>query len=269
MPFLHADFKSNGLARGADFIEFPGGSGPMLQAVESGEVDVAFALTDCIVAAIENGRPVRLAGPVITSPLTWGMYVSPTSSAQSKADLSEAVWGVSRFGSGSHVMVQVLVKQEGWTKAPRFEVCQGFAGLRESLKSGRIDAFLWEHFTARPYEESGDVRSVGRVPTPWGCFSAVASTNCKDGEDIRKMLDIFLKNGQNFTEDDASATLVAQKYGMSANDAKNWLNEVKYANSGRERVSPDVLELTKCTLRHAGVIQGCGCPGGIESYHLE
>lgn len=266
-PFHTADFDKYGLVKRPTFIEYPGGSGSMLKAVISQEVDAAFALTDCIVAAIENGAPVRIAAPLVTTPLTWGVIVAPEGVA-SIDDLSRAKWGVSRIGSGSHVMVQTLAKNRGWTEAPQFEVCGNFQGLRGAVADGRIDAFLWEHYTTKPYADAGEVKIIGGVPTPWGCFCVVARSDCNQIDDIRKMVDAFTDSGKKFLDDDASVISVSRKYSMKEGDARAWISGVKYAQVGERRVSAKVLELTRNTLRDAGVIDRFTFQNGVEGYHL-
>jgi hypothetical protein len=48
-----------------DFVSAPGGTGAMLAALQQHPqlADVSLALTECVVAAIENGSPVRILGP--------------------------------------------------------------------------------------------------------------------------------------------------------------------------------------------------------------
>lgn len=265
--WYQADFVGKGLACGATFISHPGGSGAMLKSVISGEVEAAFALTDCIVAAIENGSPVRLGGPLVKSPLTWAVIVADKGPVKSLEELSNATWGVSRIGSGSHVMVQTLAKERGWAAEPKFEVCGNFQGLRDAVNDGKVDAFLWEHFTTRPFEEKGEARIIDGVPTPWGCFSVVVREDCKRMDEVHKIVDAFVEAGKLFLDDQGSAAAISTKYGMSEDDAKSWISGVQYADPGERLVSKEVLELTRQVLFDAGVIKTFQCEGGIESYH--
>lgn len=49
------------------FIEAPGGTGAMLDALRSDQptADVSIVLTECVVSAIENGGPFRILGPYV------------------------------------------------------------------------------------------------------------------------------------------------------------------------------------------------------------
>ena len=267
LPFHHANFSQT-LSREVRFISYPGGSGPMLQAVETGEVDVAFALTDCIVAGIEKGKPLRILGPVVKSPLTWAIIVSKDSSIQTTNELSKATWGISRYGSGSHVMVQVLVKESKWEHEPKFVECRNFDGLRSAVNDRKIDAFLWEYYTTRPFEEQGEVRIVGGIPTPWGCFSAVVRENCEVKDALREMLNMFLEAGAAFVKNPEAAKEISEEHKMSEGDAATWLKGLRYANMGETRIQTDTLEMTRKILLEAGVIEKIKFKDAVERYHI-
>lgn len=240
----------------------------MLKSLQSGDVDLAFALTDCIVAEIENGAPVRLAGPIVTSPLTWAVIVAQDSGIATVDELCKATWGVSRMGSGSHVMVMTLAKQRGWEEEPLFEVCDNFEGLRKALREGRVSAFLWEHYTSRPYEVGGEVKIVGGVPTPWGCFSVAVRKGCRRVHEVRKVIDAFLEAGKRFLQSNDSINGIVERYGMSTDDAERWISGVKYAEVGCRKVGKEELEMARRTLLEAGVVRKFLCSEGVEGYHI-
>lgn len=240
----------------------------MLKALQSGDVDLAFALTDCIVAAIENGAAVRLAGPLVTSPLTWAVIVALDSGVTNLNELCKATWGVSRMGSGSHVMVMTLANQRGWKDEPMFEVCDNFEGLRKAVRAGRVNAFLWEHYTSRPYEVGGEVKIIGGVPTPWGCFSVAVKEGCERVDEVRKVVDAFLEAGKRFLQSDDSVDRMVERHGMSVEEAEQWISEVRYAEVGCRKVGREELEIARRTLFEAGVIKEFLCNGGVERYHI-
>ncbi|KAI0558524.1 hypothetical protein FGB62_203g027 [Gracilaria domingensis] len=247
-PFSFADYGSHGFTVSPSFASCPGGSGSMLKGVINGELDAAFALTDCIVAAIENKDPVRIAGPLVKSPLTWAVIVNPKKVVNVK-DLSDVIWGISRMNSGSHVMVYTLAKEQDWSQEPKFKVCGNFAGLRNSLEEGIIDAFLWEHYTTKPYADKGIVKIIGGIPTPWSCFTVVVREGCERLDEVHRMTDAFVEAGKQFVNNDQNAEEITKRHGMSRDDALAWMAGVRQ------------------TLHQAGVIKEFGCPGGIASYH--
>ena len=51
------------------FREVKGGTGAMLDLLESGEVDLALTVTDALIVGIANGRKVELVGTFVDSPV--------------------------------------------------------------------------------------------------------------------------------------------------------------------------------------------------------
>jgi hypothetical protein len=111
--------------------------------------------------------------------------------------------GVSRLGSGSHVMASVLAKREGWErdeagqedKTVQPVVLGPFKELRDAVNSPNqtADFFMWEHFTTKPYWENpkdggkaasaagegkgeGEIKWIGEIYTPWPAWHVVSST---------------------------------------------------------------------------------------------
>src|SRR5690606_18446254 len=84
--------------------------------------------------------------------------------------------GVSRIGSGSYVMGYVLADQQGWLNPSNSEpfsdtvVLNNFQNLRDGVNDGRADFFMWEHFTSKKYYDSGEIRRVGEIYTPWSSW---------------------------------------------------------------------------------------------------
>lgn len=238
------------------FSKAPGGTGVMVSALESATVDIAFALTESVIAAIEKGSPVRILCAYVTSPLTWAHCVSPGRSD----DLSGAVFGVSRLGSGSHTMASVLWKERGYVGTPRFEVCGNFAGLREALEEGRIDVFLWEKFTTEPFVGDG-LAIVGGTPTPWGCFCAVVNPEV-DGFRLARAREVageVLERCREFQESSSEENIgrIVKMSGMTEAKAREWHVDVRYAPSG-DFVDMKELVLARDTVLGAGVIERIG-----------
>ena len=139
-------------------------------------------------AAIAGGNDgVRLVGTYVEAPLTWAVSAGAASRHTSVASLQYGAIGISRIGSGSHVMAVVMAEQAGWlppaagaaAEAPSsssnnrssssssddnagdaavsrlpgvplaFVTLNDFRGLRDGVNSGRADAFLWETFTTK------------------------------------------------------------------------------------------------------------------------
>lgn len=171
-------------------------------------------------------------------------------------NLSQAVWGISREGSGSHTMAFVLAKERGWP-SPSFRICNDFATLRESLASRKIDAFLWEHFTTSPYAASGELDIVGGIPTPWGCFCAVMDPVRIDRTLAQAALHSVLERSADFEtdKDGVAVDKITAMSGMTMENARKWHSSVCYARVGASSAAfdEDLLKAQQTVLA-AGVI---------------
>jgi hypothetical protein len=235
-----------------EFLTAPGGTGAMLAALVDRTADISLALTESVIAAIEKGSPVRILTPFVTSPLTWAICVRRGQPADH--DLSAAIWGVSRLGSGSHTMASVLCKKRGYP-LPKFKVCGDFAGLRAALSDGTINAFLWEMFTTSPFAAAGELDIVGGVPTPWGCFCAVVDPSSVDVARAREAMNEVLASCLRFEDDGdgTAATSVVEMSGMTLSDAKKWHAGVRYAKPGSS-IGEAELTIARDMVFEAGVI---------------
>lgn len=184
--------------------------------------------------------------------------------------------GVSRIGSGSYVMGYVLANTQNWLDAsnpqPFSSVVplQTFANLRAAVNSGEADFFMWEHFTSKKYYDSGEIRRVGEIYTPWSSWKIVASTELVGtGEEIdvvdARVQDMFEKldlGVKHFRENPEEAIeFIYENLDYSEEDAREWMKGVEFAN-GVEGVKATVVEECIDILRKAGVLEeGKGMKG--------
>lgn len=269
------------------YIIVPEGTGKMLDKLEASEVDIAITVTDATIAGRANGRKIQLCGTFVESPLVWSVLTSPrNSSIQNLEGLSnlerQVKIGISRKGSGSHTMAfyTSLLHKLDCTKLD-FKVENTFQGLRESVLSERTDLFLWESFTSKPYVDSGLLRKIGEVHTPWTAFSFA----CRDfsqpdskGEhvdflanevmarSVREALFPALYEGMVlFTAiqegsceerkfDPEMVNMIARDFGHSSEDAVLWLSRCRYSSS-REMTVHRIKTLESVgILKDAGVV---------------
>lgn len=179
---------------------------------------------------------------------------------------------MSRIGSGSYVMGFVLADQHGWLPsstdvAPysQFVVLDTFEKLRKAVNSGEADFFMWEHFTSKRYYDSGEIRKVGEIYTPWSSWKIVASTALMKDEKLEERVGfLFGKLDQgikHFDENKEEAVkYISTELDYSEEDAREWMKTVRFPTH-TEGVDPQVVESTVQILRKAGVL----CEGkGME-----
>lgn len=258
----------------------PEGTGKMLDLLESREVDVALTVTDGFIAGkASGGRKVRLVGTFVESPLVWAVACSnralTASSLKSLNDLSPSKllrkcrFGISRLGSGSHTMGIYAAKQYLNTDKDslEFTVANNFQGLRDGTHRGDFDAFMWETFTTKPFFDSGELRKLGEVATPWTAFSFVCSTTV--GADAAREIDDSIKNAlfpalsegvEDFlrgAQQEAVVDRICREHGHTPTDALAWLASCKYAINQDHppfAVSRDVTARSVRVLQEVGLV---------------
>ncbi|OWZ76025.1 hypothetical protein C365_05436 [Cryptococcus neoformans Bt85] len=242
-----------------ELIECPGGTGEMQVKLKNGEIDLCIALTDALIAGLANGQTsYKIVGRYIASPLRWAIITGKDSQYNSVNDLKGTTFGISRLGSGSQVMASVLSLQQKWSEEeqPKFKVNGQFRPLRDSVNSGETSVFLWEWFTTKPYVDSGEVRFIGSVYTPWPCWHIAASPSVPSST-IKTFLASLQPYVQHFNSPEARASedieFVHNFFGHKKEDVAEWLQSVKWEQRLAE-VKKDVVKETLAVLSKAGVI---------------
>ncbi|GAB1313753.1 Periplasmic binding protein-like II [Madurella fahalii] len=270
----------------AELIPFPSGTGHMVTALRGGEIDVGIGLTEGWVAGLgkaqgsEGDGGYRLVGTYVETPLCWAISTGADRAEIRTVDsLNGAKIGVSRIGSGSYVMGYVLADECSWLfptagvgtdseqESPysEFVVLNTFENLRKAVNSGEADFFMWEYFTSKRYYDSGEIRKVGEIYTPWSSWKIVASTSLLGGgggdgdgtsldprvDDLLDKLNLGIKH---FNENkDEAVKYISTELDYSEDDAREWLGTVKFSER-TQGVDPKVISSTARTLYKAAVL---------------
>jgi ABC-type nitrate/sulfonate/bicarbonate transport system substrate-binding protein len=276
----------------AELIPFPSGTGHMITALRSGEIDIGVGLTEGWVAGLgklpQPNEPsdggYRLIGTYVETPLCWAISTGANRTEIDSVDaLKGGKIGVSRIGSGSYVMGYVLADERCWL-APTsgvgtgnemgspfsdFVVLNTFENLRRAVNEGEADFFMWEHFTSKRYYDSGEIRKVGEIYTPWSSWMIVASTSLihegEEGKDARmdprvdEFLDKVNLGIKHFNEHkDEAVKYISTELDYTEEDARAWLETVRFPER-TQGVDLEVISKTVDTLYKAGVlIEGKG-----------
>lgn len=212
----------------------PGGTGAMMELLRSGQLDVAVALTEGVVAEIVKNRSCKITQYYVNSPLTWGVHVASASPYQSIDDLKNTTFAISRFGSGSHLMAYMMAQTQGWnTTTLSFEVVGNLDGARTALASEKAQGFMWEKFTTQSLVRQGEFRRVGTFDTPWPCFViAVRQEFLKDNkDDLATLLQIINQATQDFRSQPDAVSHISTYSNLSQEEAKEWLRRTVWASS--------------------------------------
>lgn len=261
LPFRLAieDDAFTELASEVQWADVPGGTGAMCRAIESGEADAGLLLTEGAVARIANERTLRLAGTWVDTPLIWGVHCAAAAAFSGPDSLRGKRFGVSRFGSGSHLMAWVFARERGWD--PRtdvdFVVVNNLDGARAAFEEDWIDAFLWERFTTKPLVDAGEWKHICNFSAPWAAFVMAVHDDADDSvvEACHRVLQIVGRYAARIVADPAwSVPLLARRYGQREEDIAMWLDGTSWAS--KPVVSRAAMRAVAEALRSVDVVNG-------------
>lgn len=233
----------------------PGGTGVLTARLADGEADLVTVLTEGIITAIANGLDAAIVGLWTSTPLLWGAHVAAGSERDGLDDLHDVRFAISRRGSGSHLMAEIVAADTGVELADEQLVVVGdIGGARAALAEGSADVFLWERFMTAPLVATGEFRRVAVVPTPWPGFVIAASraTLDADAPAVATIADIAGARAAELHADPSAAELIADRYGLEIADAAEWLELTDWAPVGP--VEPELLDEVQSRLVSAGVL---------------
>ncbi len=264
------------------YIETKEGTGKMIELLESGTVDLAFTVTDGLIAGNNKGKKVNLIGCYVSGPLEWGVWVHVDTDSnitlndflKSKLNNNDKIKvGVSRIGSGSYTMTNYMAK---FHEIPQdkfeFVVANNIDGLKNGVQNESFDLFLWEYFTTKPLANAGELKHVGSVITPWPAFSiamrsldagGLTSMSPEEAEAKDEAIQNSFIPGLEeackiFTStEDGAREMMAQRivdtFGHTLEDAKLWLDKVEYNFDGM-KIDRKQIETSVSVMKDANLV---------------
>jgi len=226
-PFLSEGIK-------LEWIDESRGSGQMNQALRENETEIAIVLTESFLKDFEAGNPSKMIGFHVNSPLIWGIHIPGGSIENSVHELKKHDFLISRLGSGSHLMAFVLAQRENWnTQDLKFKIVGNLPGALEHMNPTHPEMFLWEKFTTKPWVDSGEMKRIGEVPSPWPCFVIIASNAALNGfgEVIFQLRDLVYSESQNLKSASSTISEISQAYELNEKDLKSWFSVTDWATN--------------------------------------
>ncbi|PGG95103.1 hypothetical protein AJ79_10260 [Helicocarpus griseus UAMH5409] len=282
---------------------FPSGTGHMITSLRENEIDIAIGLTEGWVAGLvgksqlEKGEVdggYKMVGQWVETPLRWAIVTGRNrSDINGVDDLKGGRVGVSRLGSGSHVMSFVLAQQQNWssTSSPLSPVILGpFPSLRDGVTghspaapdatpAPSADFFMWEQFTTKPYFHQSEstpnppLKKIGEIFTPWPSWHIAASTSTfpSPAQDTR-LSQLFDALDSGIAAFEADKEQVVKLLGTGElgftyieEDAREWLKDVQFVKNGTKGVDKSVVAGVIDILKVADVVpQSIGNDDAIQ-----
>lgn len=212
--------------------DYKGGTGDLVKAIREKQIEIGILLTEGAIKAIADGAPMKIVQVYVNSPLYWGIYTGKNSSIFKLEDAINPVFCISRYGSGSHLMAYLLCRRQGWeTKNIDFVEVGNFSGALKEFNHNPNRLFLWERFMTKPYLDSGTLRKIDEIPTPWASFSIVVHDDLlRENEDkvielLKLVSDYTYKFKQNTLD---SIDYISNYFEFSVSDMKNWIQDTDW-----------------------------------------
>ena len=245
-----------------EWLDFPGGSGDMKEALRNGEADMCILLTEGVVTDILKGNPSKIVSGFVKTSLTWGIHTS-IDYAEDNTPVFEKKIAISRFGSGSHLMpiVNAMMEDQVINNDQFIEVKDINGGI-DSLNTNRAEIFYWEKFTTKPYIEKGILKKIDEFISPWPCFMIAATEQMIEANSslVSQTLKVIHKANQGFMNLDNAPEMVSKRFNLNIKDAKRWYHATEWFVNGW--VSNKMLEGVLYSLKEAKIVdQSCSTQG--------
>jgi len=247
-------FLSEGIR--LEWIDESRGSGQMNQAMRAGETEIALVLTESFLKDFEAGNPSKMIGFHVNSPLIWGIHISGASPVNSLKDLTTHDFLISRMGSGSHLMAFVLAQREQWNpESLAFKIINNLSGALEVMNPDHPELFLWEKFTTKPWVDSGEMKRIGEVPSPWPCFVIAVTNDALNqfGEVIFQLRDLVYAESLALKSSKSTLSEISSEYKLNPEDLEIWFAQTDWALS--PSISKKSLEESMDQMIQLGILK--------------
>ncbi|MFQ3574971.1 MAG: hypothetical protein SNJ77_00895 [Cytophagales bacterium] len=211
------------------WIDYSTGTGAMMKDLNEGKLDLAITLTEGTISMISEGFNAKILDFYVNSPLLWGIH-TPCKSIIDINDIFNHKFGISRFGSGSHLMPKIHAKSLGKSlNDEQFVVVNNLNGALEAFSRGDCEVFYWEKFTTMPFVGENGFQCIGYFPSPWPCF--VVSCNPDFAKNHNKLIKKIIEELQIQISSTSKSSLIepiVEKYRLEKQHVQKWIEEVEW-----------------------------------------
>jgi sulfonate transport system substrate-binding protein len=248
------------IMRDLEFVSFPSGTGAMLESLDKGEIDLAILLTEGVCKhSLTTGRS-KILGTFVDNPLPWGVHVKcdgPIGDMESlNNEIENLTFGISRLGSGSHLMAIVHASRLSGSKLPKFKIVDTMKGARDAMMNGEIDVFLWDITTADVYSRQGVWKVIGTVSGDWPAFVFAISSEISESSlsKINRFIEVLKTQTTGIkNEGPWSVEYLVWKFKISSKQATDFLENIRW--TVKREISGRALTEVINTLKVAGIIE--------------
>jgi sulfonate transport system substrate-binding protein len=156
------------------------GTGEMTRQLLSQEIDIALMLSEGAMRLNQSHPEYHILGYYTKSPLHWGIHTYPKENRSLETLFQSGKIGISRQGSGSHLMAQFYTYIKGFKsiREDQWVVVNHLEGAIEAFDAQKIDLFLWEKTMTAPFVRQGAMSLQDALIPEWPAFSFIAHKDC-------------------------------------------------------------------------------------------
>ena len=243
MCIENSEFNEAGID--LQWTDVPEGTGKMCQMLRDNETDIAIIFTEGIIKDLTENQHSSIVQIFVKSPLIWGIHVDGKSEYNSVTDLENKISGISRMGSGSHLMSFVNAEKNNWnTNNISFEIVNNLDGAIASLSEGKSDYFMWEKYTTKPLVDNGTFKRVGECPSPWPCF-VIAVRNeflIENKSVVALILEIINTTTEEFKHIPSIDRTLATRYHQKLEDIQQWLQQTQWSQKNLDEITYKIVQ---------------------------
>jgi hypothetical protein len=132
-------------------------------------------------------------------------------------------------------MAMVHAQRNGWMpEAKDLIIVNDLKGAVERLGTKEPAVFLWEKFMTASLVHAGQLRRVGEFNAGWPAFVVVARSAflAEHPTAADLLLRVFRDQARGLMQKKSAPEMIAQRYGMTMEDATTWFSEVKWNLDG-------------------------------------
>jgi sulfonate transport system substrate-binding protein len=245
-------YREEFIENGFDFevVSAPFGTGDMLKKLHNHEVELGVTLLEGTILKSIHGvlnssaENVIIDGVYTTSKLCWSIAVNPKATFGSIKNLHGKRVGVSRLGSGSHIMSIVLSHQEQFQIEQVVE-CGGIDGLINAIHEDKIDFFLWEVITTKPYYDAQKIKMLDTIIAPWPAFVFSKMENTEIPDIVYSTVGSVTKRFIGSIHQDGMDQIQKLFYYPKREDLEHWAKNVRFCHEPKKSKRRELRECIK------------------------
>ncbi len=220
---------------------WPAGSGAMGRALLDGQLDAAFVLSE---SAVYHGLTIHSVQT--PTPLIWGVY------GKQNTSFRPGRVAISRQGSGSHLMAQLFLAEQGYDlNGVQFLAKGSFEAMCQAIEEEKADFFLWEKNFALSHCKNLNFYTYYQAG--WPAFVLALAPGFDALPQLEEALEHSYRRLEQWISDSKVGPLIQMRYGLDEPSTNIWLSENRW-HTKKVKLEASVYQMIEKQLKDVGQI---------------